>query len=127
VLLVPNLHIPTANVYGKWDETHKTGAQKDMIPDIEETINLFMDAEREFPLQNDLEAPAAALHPEIKAFKDILTSLDAKDVLMTGSGSAVFALFTDEHEALRIYDYLKTSPTFQVFFAKGIKGWHRIV
>jgi 4-diphosphocytidyl-2-C-methyl-D-erythritol kinase len=127
VILVPNLHISTAEVYRKWDEINKTGEKEGSEAAAEEIINRFRDAERDFPLRNDLEAPAAALHPELRAFKDILASLDAKDVLMTGSGSAVYALFTDEHEALGVYDYLKTSPTFQVFFAKGIKGWHRIV
>jgi len=126
VLLVPSLHISTADVYRKWDDLNETGV-KEGADAKEEIIDRFRDAERGFPLRNDLEAPAAALHPELRAFKDILASLDAKDVLMTGSGSAVYALFTDEHEALGIYDYLKTSPTFQVFFAKGIKGWHRIV
>jgi 4-diphosphocytidyl-2-C-methyl-D-erythritol kinase len=126
VLLVPSLHISTADVYRKWDDLNETGV-KEGADAKEEIIDRFRDAERDFPLRNDLEAPAAALHPELRAFKDILASLDAKDVLMTGSGSAVYALFTDEHEALGIYDYLKTSPTFQVFFAKGIKGWHRIV
>jgi len=127
VLLVPNLHISTADVYKKWDDLNKTGVKEGVDAAAEEIIDRFRDAERDFPLRNDLEDPAAALHPELRAFKDILASLDAKDVLMTGSGSAVYALFTDEREALGIYDYLKTSPTFQVFFAKGIKGWHRIV
>lgn len=126
VLLVPSLHISTADVYRKWDDLNETGV-KEGADAKEEIIDRFRDAERGFPLRNDLETPAAALHPELRAFKDILASLDAKDVLMTGSGSAVYALFTDEHEALGVYDYLKTSPTFQVFFAKGIKGWHRIV
>lgn len=46
---------------------------------------------------------------------------------MTGSGSAVFALFRDEDEAYEIYDYLKTSPTFKVFLASSVKGWHRVI
>ena len=32
-----------------------------------------------------------------------------------------------EKEAYEIYEYLNTSPTFQVFLASGIKGWHRLI
>jgi 4-diphosphocytidyl-2C-methyl-D-erythritol kinase len=46
---------------------------------------------------------------------------------MTGSGSAVYAIFKNEDQAKEIYDYLKTSPTFQVILAKGVKGWHFLI
>ncbi|MEQ9618309.1 MAG: 4-(cytidine 5'-diphospho)-2-C-methyl-D-erythritol kinase [Deltaproteobacteria bacterium] len=128
VVLCPNLEIATADIYRKWDELNKdtvmeTGDGRDIAEDIER----FKSGDGDFPLMNDLELPASALHPEIKAYKEILFSLGAKNVLMTGSGSAVFAVFGDEDEALQIYDYLKTTPTFRVYFTRGIKGWHRII
>ncbi len=129
VILCPPLHVSTGDVYMKWDEMHKTGAEEDLPGrgGIADEIERFKQEKGELPLSNDLEIPAMELHPEIKAFKEILASLGAKDILMTGSGSAVFAAFRNEREALAIYEYLKTSPTFRVFFAKGIRGWHRII
>jgi 4-diphosphocytidyl-2-C-methyl-D-erythritol kinase len=127
VILCPNLHVSTVDVYTKWDEMN-TGATGDKPSfDINETVEMFKGDRRDLPLRNDLEAPAFALYPEIKAYKQILTSLGVKNVLMSGSGSAIYAVFREEFDAYEIYEYLKTSPTFQVFFATGIRGWHRLI
>lgn len=127
VILYPNVRVSTAKVYQKWDELNKGEGKKKALCDINETIALFKGDASELPLGNDLEQPAFELHPEIKSFKRILDSLGARNILMTGSGSAVFAAFRDELEAFTIYEYLKTTPTFQVFFARGITGWHRLI
>jgi 4-diphosphocytidyl-2-C-methyl-D-erythritol kinase len=127
VILCPNLHVSTADVYTKWDELNKEIPEDRPFPDIYEIVERFKDETGDFPLRNDLEAPAFELYPEIKAFRRILSSLDVKNVLMSGSGSAVYAVFREEFEAYEIYEYLKTSPTFQVFFATGIRGWHRLI
>jgi 4-diphosphocytidyl-2-C-methyl-D-erythritol kinase len=127
VILCPNLHVSTVDVYTKWDELNR-GAPGDKSPsDIYEAVERFKGAGGNLSLRNDLEEPAFALYPEIKAYKEILSSLGAKNVLMTGSGSAVFAAFREEFDAYEMYEYLKTSPTFRVFFATGIRGWHRII
>jgi 4-diphosphocytidyl-2-C-methyl-D-erythritol kinase len=127
VILCPNLHVSTADVYAKWDDLNKEIPEDRPFPDIYEIVERFKDETGDFPLRNDLEKPAFELYPGIKAFRQILSSLDVKNVLMTGSGSAVYAVFREEFEAYEIYEYLKTSPTFQVFFATGIRGWHRLI
>jgi len=129
VILCPNLQTSTQQVYKKWDELNSVDQNKitSSQNNLEECINKFTDKKGELPLQNDLEEPAVSLHPEIASYKQILTSLDVKSAQMTGSGSAVYAVFRSEDEAFEIYDYLKTSPTFQVFLASGIKGWHRLI
>jgi len=127
VILCPNLHVSTAEVYRKWDELNRGRHGNKPAGGIYETIGQIKEETGDFRLFNDLEEPACELHPEIKAFKQILASLGPGNVLMTGSGSAVFAAFRDELEALVIYEYLKTSPTFQVFFVRGIRGWHRLI
>ena len=50
-------------------------------------------------LANDLEPPALALHPEIAAVRDALRAEGAEGVMMSGSGSTVFALATDSAAA----------------------------
>ncbi len=127
VILCPSLHVSTADVYAKWDELNKEIPEDKSGSDIYEIIERFKGETGDFPLRNDLEAPAFELHPEIKAFRQILSSSGVKNVLMTGSGSAVYAVFRDEFDAYEMYEYLKTSPTFRVFFATGIRGWHRLI
>jgi 4-diphosphocytidyl-2-C-methyl-D-erythritol kinase len=127
VILCPNLHVSTVDVYTKWDEMNIGATGENPSFDIDEAVERFKGEGGDLPLRNDLEAPAFALYPEIKAFKQILTSLGVRNVLMTGSGSAVYAVFREEFDAYEIYEYLKTSPTFQVFFATGIRGWHRLI
>ncbi|GJM16908.1 MAG: 4-diphosphocytidyl-2-C-methyl-D-erythritol kinase [Thermodesulfobacteriota bacterium] len=129
VILCPNIHTSTEEVYKKWDELHNSEPNQlhSSQNNLKDIIPKFMDNKLATPLKNDLEEAAFALHPEIRAFKEILTSLDLKSVLMTGSGSAVFALFRTKEHASEIFEYLKTSPTFKVFLASGIKGWHRLI
>ena len=126
VIIYPNLHTSTADVYKKWDELSANGNQNSKF-NFEESLALFKQGESKIPLFNELEKPAMELHPEIKSFKKIFESLDAKHVLMTGSGSAVYSVHRDADEAHDIHDYLKISPTFEVFLAKGLKGWHKVI
>jgi len=125
VILFPNINTSTEMVYKKWDELNKSDRVQN--ESIDEQIRKFSNRSEVLPLINNLENPAIALHPEIKAYKQILTSLGLESVLMTGSGSAVYAAFRSQDEAYEIYEYLNTSPTFQVFLASGIKGWHRLI
>jgi 4-diphosphocytidyl-2-C-methyl-D-erythritol kinase len=49
-----------------------------------------------FKLHNDLEIPAFARHPMISEIKRRLMDIGARSVLMSGSGSTVFAIFDSE-------------------------------
>lgn len=64
--------------------------------------------------QNDLEAPACRLHPEIAAAKAALAAAGATGVLMSGSGATVFGLVTDESAARALADRLT---------AQGWRAW----
>ena len=127
VIICPNLHVSTIDVYTKWDEMNAGSPPEKAVSGVDELIGRFKMESGDFPLMNDLEEPAFELYPQIKSFKQILSSLDASNVLMSGSGSAVYAVFREELAAHEIYEYLKTSPTFQVYFATGIRGWHRLI
>jgi 4-diphosphocytidyl-2-C-methyl-D-erythritol kinase len=58
------------------------------------------------PFVNDLESPVAAHHPEIARIIGRLRADGALHAAMTGSGSAVFGLFSDRMRAARIADAL---------------------
>lgn len=121
VLLNPGFETSTKRIYEFCDEMAK---EESLIKTNEDTVSLFR--EGQFPLRNDLEKLAMRFYPEIKSLKERLLGMGVEAVSMTGSGSTVFGVFRDEGEAREIYDYLKDSSTFRVFFAQGISGWHRL-
>ncbi len=142
VIIYPNLHVSTKEVYMKWDEqnarrgdhqphlkTTNSGRHAEIAkwrPDYKQ--GRFANSKNgTLPLKNDLESPASELYPQIMAYRRVFESLGAQNIQMTGSGSAVFAAFTDEKEANEVYQYLQVSPTFEVFLVRGIRGWHRLI
>ncbi|MDD9301107.1 MAG: 4-(cytidine 5'-diphospho)-2-C-methyl-D-erythritol kinase [Desulfobacter sp.] len=50
-------------------------------------------------LHNDLEGPACKLYPEISSTKEEMALLLQRNVYMSGSGSSLFALYSDHAEA----------------------------
>ncbi len=74
-------------------------------------------------LTNDLEIPSEDNVPEIRTIREALLDTGAAFARMTGSGSAVFAMY--ENEALRdaAYEKIKSSPEFtgfDIFVSKTI-------
>lgn len=65
-------------------------------------------------LSNDLEAPAMRLHPEIAAVKSALCEAGAERVLMSGSGSSVFALARSREAARELAGEMS---------ARGFSSW----
>lgn len=123
LVLCPTLQVSTQEVYKKWDELNGENRNESLI---EQAVELFRDGSAPL-LRNDLEDPAITLYPEINSYKKILASMGSDSVLMSGSGSAVYALFKKESEAQAAFEYLKTSPTFKTVLARGIKGWHFVI
>lgn len=58
-------------------------------------------------LGNDLETPAVKLVPEIEMLKTAFTNAGAEYCCMTGSGSAVFALFANRGDASAALEQIK--------------------
>jgi 4-diphosphocytidyl-2-C-methyl-D-erythritol kinase len=58
-------------------------------------------------LVNDLELPAARIHPQILALKARLIEAGAQGALMTGSGSAVFGVWSDLGSAQNVAQQLR--------------------
>ena len=55
-------------------------------------------------LHNDLFPAAVSFAPEIEEYRQRLLSLGALDAMMTGSGSAVYGIFSDTESAKRAYE-----------------------
>ena len=126
VVLYPKFSVSTRDVYNKWDELNNIQDTDGEKLNIDDVIKKFSNSKTKLMLYNDLEIPAFELHPELKSIKDLMTSMDAESVLMTGSGSSIFAVFRDGEHAKDFFNYLSTNDKFDCFLAKGINGWHRL-
>lgn len=67
-------------------------------------------------LHNDLEGPACSLYPEIGTAKQEMALLLQRNVYMSGSGSSLFALYSDHEMAERDYERLLQSRSEKIKF-----------
>ena len=97
VLLLPRLHVSTAEVYGQLGAS-LTACHKD---DSVVTSGLTTDDPGQVGagLFNRLEASAFALHPQLAEWAQAMSRLNCCGAIMSGSGSALFALCHDAPEA----------------------------
>jgi 4-diphosphocytidyl-2-C-methyl-D-erythritol kinase len=71
-------------------------------------------------LCNDLETPAASMHPGIFTVKEALLRYGALGALMSGSGSTVFGLFSDSDNALKAKNALAQNDKWQLYLVNMI-------
>lgn len=69
-------------------------------------------------LHNDLEHAVGAYFPEVQRYKKALLSQGAMGALMTGSGSVVFGLFGNEHQAQKAKHNLEQQPGTRIMIAQ---------
>jgi len=121
LIVKPSFGLSTKDVYTRWDDM---SIKDNTSLDINETIEKYQNGE--FLLKNDLQKPAISLNKKISELINLLKQFGCETVSMTGSGTAVFALFYSQNEAKDVYEYLKDSAEYKVFLSKGISGWHRL-
>ena len=121
LIVKPSFGLLTKDVYNRWDDMR---IKDNTSLDINETIEKYQNGE--FLVKNDLEKPAIFLNNNISELKNLLKQFGCESVSMTGSGTAIFALFSSQFEAKDVYEYLKDSAEYKVFLSKGISGWHRL-
>lgn len=74
-------------------------------------------------LTNDLELASVEKVPEIAGIRDALIGTGASFARMTGSGSAVFAMYDNEEKRDAAYEHVKNDPQFadcDIFVSKTI-------
>jgi 4-diphosphocytidyl-2-C-methyl-D-erythritol kinase len=95
VLAMPDVGVATKDAYAWWDEKRsRVSFSHPLLP---------------FPLGNDLEPVVIDRHPVIGQLKTRLSRLGAVMAAMSGSGSAVFGLFTSATAARTASRQLKQS------------------
>lgn len=110
VLIFPGFGVSTAEVYKNLN-LGLTNCQKK----LKNSHFRQSDFDPAQMLCNDLETVTEAVYPEISAAKKALTTADG--VLMSGSGSTVFGLFSDAAECEKVYASLSEHSRWQCYLA----------
>ncbi len=115
LLICPLTGVSTAECYRKFDETNKSHHS------TEACLRWLAQGEKDgdMPLSNDLYEPAKSLNPDVEKALLEARSFSPLGVNMTGSGSAVYALF-DTRE-LRDWAYSRYQGKFRLIKAETIK------
>ena len=88
LLVLPEIHCPTAEVYAAWDAGAAPRGSSPVRPRMTALPSVWRDG-----LVNDLTAAARAVRPELGEVMDLLTAEIGLPAQLTGSGSGLFVLF----------------------------------
>lgn len=103
VLIFPGVPLSTAEVYKKLNFGLTKSEKKIKSPLLNKGL-----VDPVVHLSNDLEVPAISICSDIKELKDALTIYGAEGVLMSGSGSSVFGLYSDKDNAKNACECMKS-------------------
>lgn len=126
VVIYPKFEISTKEVYDKWDRMNEGDNRENSEFELEGINEQFLNQDELPPVFSDLEEPAFEMYPVLRKYKQLMLSLEAKPVIISGSGSSIFAIFREDGEARELYKYLITNSDFNTYLLKGIHGWHRL-
>lgn len=111
-VVFPGVAVPTAKIYRNLKLALTNTSKHSICLKAQKEVTM---PDLGFTLQNDLEASALELYPEIGTAKNALKDAGFAQVLMSGSGSAVFGLCSDLTEAQRLVAGLKIKSNWRVF------------
>jgi 4-diphosphocytidyl-2-C-methyl-D-erythritol kinase len=120
LLVFPSFSISTASVYGRLELT-LTSRDKDS-----KIIKFLTD--RDFCyLENRLEETVFSFYPRLRVIKSLFHRLGSELSLVSGTGSAVFGLFSEKDKAEKGLSELKTKyPSLLVETLSRASYWKRI-
>ncbi len=118
VLIYPNIHVSTPWAYREFSTRMLPQRTQQLFPLFNKTSHTPHTLEN--ILINDFEKVVFETHPEIGDIKKMLLEHTARFALMSGSGSSVFGLFEQEHQAREAVAFFSkkffvslTEPNFQ--------------
>ncbi|MCK9594773.1 MAG: 4-(cytidine 5'-diphospho)-2-C-methyl-D-erythritol kinase [Candidatus Omnitrophica bacterium] len=109
ILVVPRINVPTPFIYNKLDDLRKSGLT---IRVSDGKLITLVLKNKDFSglnkaLFNDLEAVTLRFYPEVVKIKKAILHFGANPTLMSGSGPAVFSIFSSRKDAVRLFGQLK--------------------
>jgi 4-diphosphocytidyl-2-C-methyl-D-erythritol kinase len=119
LIIKPNANINTANAYEALQKPALTSTNSKTILSSSEAKEFF-DSSSFAALQNDFEAIAFSLEPEIERAKAALLKAGARAALLAGSGSAVFGIFDSEDAQRRAIQAIELETGWRVFPCKTV-------
>ena len=120
VLAFPPYPIPTSEIYAAAGPSLTSEAKDSKIMRFLETGDLA-------PLENALEHVILRRHPELEDLKKFFRGRGAKLSLVTGSGSAVFGLFSGKEQAREALDALRARSDARLVETLPREGyWARV-
>ena len=113
LLIKPNYGLSTKEVYTLYDE-YSSSHQIDhsSLQDIQKALENNDEEELKKNLINNLEISAFEISPSLKELKEDIIKEGLDKVLMTGSGSTIFALSKDESSLLNIAKKFNINDNF---------------
>jgi len=108
LLVAPGVHVSTPEAYRRLSARLTTELQRNKIFSFQ---SQSWDVSSGAPPANDFEAVVFEQHPELAELKKRLIRAGAAPAMMTGSGSALFALFRDRGEVSRAPEQLEMPGT----------------
>ncbi|MCF8067823.1 MAG: 4-(cytidine 5'-diphospho)-2-C-methyl-D-erythritol kinase [Desulfobacterales bacterium] len=113
LIIFPGKSVSTAAVYSRYNLA-LTKEKKDNKSLQFKSVSF--DAERH--LHNDLEDVTVSMVPEVFAARTALVRHGADGALMSGSGTSVFGVFSDEEKACSAKKSLTTEKSWQVYMTQ---------
>ncbi|MCL2110541.1 hypothetical protein FWH30_03120 [Microgenomates group bacterium] len=113
LLVFPHIHISVADAYSLLDR-HSYSQDKDLAP----LLKALKKHDLSFAnfLHNSFETAIFAAYPQLSAIKKFLLSNNALGALLTGKGSCIYGVFTDELAAKTAAAAVKVSyPEYQTW------------
>ena len=102
LLVLPEVSISTASIYAQL-QFSLTSKGKDS------KIIKFLDSRELGSLENELEETVFRLYPQLNAIKSLFRSHESELFLVSGTGSAVFGLFSEKEKAEKVLKRLEQS------------------
>jgi 4-diphosphocytidyl-2-C-methyl-D-erythritol kinase len=96
LLVLPDFSISTATVYGRYSSS-LTSVSKDS------KIIRFLERRELASLENDLEETVFHQYPQLQDIKSLFLNQGSDLALVSGSGSAVFGIFSDRQKAEAVW------------------------
>jgi len=107
LLVCPNIHVSTADVYNRLDAVKNRSIGQDKLNRMTTGLKTKDIQGISRALFNTFTQVTTQMHPEISQIIHALESFGALGAAMSGTGSAVFAYFEDKNKAQVAYDKFK--------------------